>query len=650
MKKLFASFLPWVLPGALALWVAGGLRPPRDQDGFHAAAFGRTPALLNGRVQPLDSVGRNALLIMRGRRAVSYRERDDQGRLKRRRLNATEWLMETLMAPQRADTRPVFRVDHPDLKDLLGLPAEASAHFFSWNDLKAKFPAIEREARRARGVEARQRTAFDNAVVKLHQGLILFQRLKNSLKPENVDDFAAEFARFQKDVVPGLEAYRKSQAGESFDQAALTRFGRLLRRYESQGELAYPFLIPPADPGKDPAGWQTVPAAVLEPVRRAIGAVSHGGDEPISLKWPPEVADYAALATAFARGEPEAFNAALADLRQRLRTALPRAVAKGEWEFLYNQWKPFYRSIAIYFLAFLLGCFSWIGWFRGLNRGAFYLLLLGFGVHTAGIIFRMALEGRPPVTNLYSSAVFVGWGAVLLGLFLEYSFRNSLGIVMSAAVGTVTQIVAYNLSLRGDTMEMMRAVLDSNFWLTTHVLTITIGYSAMFAAGMLAIIYIVMGVFTRLLTPAHRKAIEGMVFGTVCFATLFSFVGTVTGGVWADQSWGRFWGWDPKENGALFIVLWCAVILHARCAHLVAGRGMMSLAIGGNIVTSLSWFGVNMLGVGLHSYGFMNSAFRWLMIFIASQLALIALGLVPTRYWRSHREAAPPRETVADPG
>jgi ABC-type transport system involved in cytochrome c biogenesis permease subunit len=294
----------------------------------------------------------------------------------------------------------------------------------------------------------------------------------------------------------------------------------------------------------------------------------------------------------------------------------------------------------IYFLAFLLGCCSWIGWFRGFNRSAFYLLLLGFTVHTAGIIFRMALEGRPPVTNLYSSAVFVGWGTVVLGLFLEYSFRNSIGIVMSAAVGFVTQIVAYNLSLGGDTMEMMRAVLDSNFWLTTHVLTITIGYSAMFAAGMLAILYIVMGVLTPKLTPDNRKALEGMVYGTICFATLFSFVGTVTGGVWADQSWGRFWGWDPKENGALFIVLWCAVILHARWAGLVRGRGMMNLAIGGNIVTSLSWFGVNMLGVGLHSYGFMDSAFRWLMLFIVSQLALIALGLLPERYWRS--AALPP--------
>jgi hypothetical protein len=126
-----------------------------------------------------------------------------------------------------------------------------------------------------------------------------------------------------------------------------------------------------------------------------------------------------------------------------------------------------------------------------------------------------------------------------------------------------------------------------------------------------------------------------MVYGIVCFATLFSFIGTVLGGIWADQSWGRFWGWDPKENGALIIVLWNALILHARWGGMVKERGIMNMAIFGNIVTAWSWFGTNMLGIGLHSYGFMDSAFKWLMVFMVSQLALIGLGLLPVKYWGS---------------
>jgi ABC-type transport system involved in cytochrome c biogenesis permease subunit len=173
---------------------------------------------------------------------------------------------------------------------------------------------------------------------------------------------------------------------------------------------------------------------------------------------------------------------------------------------------------------------------------------------------------------------------------------------------------------------MMQAVLDSNFGLATHVPTVTLGYSATFLAGLIAAIYLVR---TRLFSDVDRdteKAVGGMVYGSLCFALLFSFVGTVLGGIWADQSWGRFWGWDPKENGALMIVLWNALILHARWAKIAGTTGIMQLAIVGNIITAWSWFGTNMLGVGLHSYGFMDSAFFWLVAFVLLQAALILLG------------------------
>jgi cytochrome c nitrite reductase small subunit len=114
-----------------------------------------------------------------------------------------------------------------------------------------------------------------------------------------------------------------------------------------------------------------------------------------------------------------------------------------------------------------------------------------------------------------------------------------------------------------------------------------------------------------------------MVYGVVCFALLLSFVGTVLGGIWADQSWGRFWGWDPKENGAALVVLINAIILHARWGGFIRQRGIMVLAVAGNIVTAWSWFGTNMLGVGLHSYGFMDSAVFWLMAFVVTQLLIM---------------------------
>jgi ABC-type transport system involved in cytochrome c biogenesis permease subunit len=178
---------------------------------------------------------------------------------------------------------------------------------------------------------------------------------------------------------------------------------------------------------------------------------------------------------------------------------------------------------------------------------------------------------------------------------------------------------------------MMQAVLDSNFWLATHVVTITFGYAAMFLAGILAAICIFLRAFTRALTRETTAATTRMVYGIVCFATLFSFAGTVLGGIWADQSWGRFWGWDPKENGALLIVLWNAVFLHARRGGLAGMRGLMAMAVFGNIVTAWSWFGTNLLEVGLHSYGFTSGGAIALATFVAAMLLVIVLAFLPPK-------------------
>jgi ABC-type transport system involved in cytochrome c biogenesis permease subunit len=260
-------------------------------------------------------------------------------------------------------------------------------------------------------------------------------------------------------------------------------------------------------------------------------------------------------------------------------------------------------------------------------------------LHTGALGARMYIQERPPVTNLYSAAVFIGWGCVILGLGLELLYRNGMGNVVASVMGMLSLIVAHNLASSGDTLEMMQAVLDTNFWLATHVTCVSTGYTATFVAGLLGIVFVLRGVFTDSLNQPQLKTLSQMIYGILCFATFFSFVGTVLGGIWADQSWGRFWGWDPKENGALIIVLWNALILHARWAGMVKQRGMAVLTIFGNVVTAWSMFGVNMLGVGLHSYGFMEGALFWLTSFVALQLVLIGIGMLPLRHWRSF---APP--------
>jgi ABC-type transport system involved in cytochrome c biogenesis permease subunit len=213
-----------------------------------------------------------------------------------------------------------------------------------------------------------------------------------------------------------------------------------------------------------------------------------------------------------------------------------------------------------------------------------------------------------------------------------------LGNIVSSIAGCSTLIIAYFLAAGGDTITVLQAVLDTQFWLATHVTCITLGYAATYVAGLFGLMYVVFGVFTPLLNQAMRKDLARMVYGIVCFAIFFSFVGTVLGGLWADDSWGRFWGWDPKENGALIIVLWNALVLHAKWDKMVGDRGLAVLAIGGNIVTSWSWFGVNELGIGLHSYGFTEGVVLALGTFAISQLALILAGCLPTSLWWSYRQ------------
>ena len=151
------------------------------------------------------------------------------------------------------------------------------------------------------------------------------------------------------------------------------------------------------------------------------------------------------------------------------------ALQKGAREFFFNQIEPFYKAMVIYVAALLLGCLFWINLSEWVRRSGFALLVLAFVIHTIGLVFRMYLEGRPPVTNLYSSAIFIGWGACLLGMILERIYKGAIGLVVAGFIGFITLIIAHHLALSGDTMEMLQAVLDTNLWLSTHVVVVTTG-------------------------------------------------------------------------------------------------------------------------------------------------------------------------------
>jgi ABC-type transport system involved in cytochrome c biogenesis permease subunit len=587
------KLVPWIA-AALALAGAGiALVPPRPVRGFDVEEFGRLPVLEGGRVKPLDSIARNSLLLIRGAQAFQH-----EGRT----VGPTEWLLDVLFRQDVADAQPVFQIDDPDVLGLIGLP-QTSQRRFSFNTITPHLDALEKQASAAERVDVKQRTRFQRAVTQLADRVFLYFRLKNTIQIAGSPGLLVELAAAGS---PGAS-----------------------QRHVALASLAsFRPLLPPE--GASPDAWRStgeaLRAAVLGERDPALGAWGRVG-----IAWTAQ--------------DPTSFDRAVADLRARARAAAPSLAAVGrvDHEVIFNRAQPFYAGMVIYVLALLVLFASWLRFGEVLRPAAYGLLVAGAVVHTLGLVSRIVLQGRPPVTNLYSSAVFVGWVAVVLGVVLERIYRRGFGTAVAAVSGFASLIVAHHLTGDGDTMEMMRAVLDSNFWLATHVVTITIGYSGTFLAGIIAIGWTLRQHLAPRRDPATSKTLSSMVYGVVCFALFFSFLGTVLGGIWADQSWGRFWGWDPKENGALLIVLWNAIILHARWGGYVRERGIMAMAIFGNVITSLSWFGVNMLGVGLHSYGFMDKAFWALAGFIASQLALIGLALLPRRFWKpaAERGAAP---------
>jgi len=621
MKK----FLPWIISLLFLVWVIAKMIPVKEPHGFHLDGFGRLPVLVNGRVMPMDTLARLSLFGMNHHGTCTTSD----GKV----LPPIRWLLDVLMMPEHADAAKVFEVTNPDILGLFGWQqSSGKANSYSFNDFKPFFGEIEKQAGLAAETEPETRNAFQRGIIKLRDVLGLYIRLLNTVQPDDSPDFGKELQAFDLAIHPGMQAIRDREANRSFNNQDLERILFFVQRYRTLDQVKYAYAIPNPNGTAESDRWQHISQALLS-------AVATG-------KLPDPVMIFGRFISDYRSGDVNGFNQAIREYSEYLERTFPSEVNRSQLEFLFNQAQPFLQAMALYLIVFLFGLVSWLKWPKTLGKTAVILLLFAFLIHTAGLATRMYLQGRPPVTNLYSSAIFVGWGAVLLCLFLERFYRNGIGSVCASAIGFVTLLIAQNLQLDGDTLEMLRAVLDTNVWLATHVVMVTLGYSATFLAGFLGIIYIFRGLLTKSFDETTSKSLGRMMYGIVCFATLFSFVGTILGGIWADQSWGRFWGWDPKENGALLIVIWNAIILHARWGGYAREQGIAVLAVFGNIITSLSWFGVNMLGVGLHSYGFMDQAFGALLAFIMSQLAIICMGMVPQKYWRGIK--AREQRTVAE--
>ncbi len=250
----------------------------------------------------------------------------------------------------------------------------------------------------------------------------------------------------------------------------------------------------------------------------------------------------------------------------------------------------------------------------------FSLLSGGIVLHSALLAVLCVLRGLPPVTDLHSSALFAGWIGAVLATAVEKKRGDGHAGMAACIVGGLSLAAAFFIG--ADFSTPLAPVIASRTWLILHVCTIAAGYGAAGLAVILADAAILARLFTRRDDLAQRLA--GFLSGTVAAALVLTAAGVLLGGFWAEGAWGRFWGWDPKENAALMLVLWLALILHARRGGHVALAGFVNLAALSGLFLAWSWAGVNLMGAGLHSYGF-ASAGAWATLgYALIQGALVA--------------------------
>jgi len=427
-----------------------------------------------------------------------------------------------------------------------------------------------------------------------------------------------------KEQVDRIEGVDEKQL-DLYEQKIRELAGRLQRYIELTDFLGLRVLPPSSSDAKD---WESL----QESVKRAKDANEVN----------PFARSFYLMLVSYAKGDIKNFNEELSSYHRQLAREYPAQTKAARFETYFNHVAPFLHCLVFYLVIFALTCVGFVltcmgvsGMAQKLGRVAFWMLIGVLIMHTLGLIARIYISGRPPVTNLYSSAVFVAWAGVLLGVFIEVVFRLGIGTLMAAVLGFVATFFAHHLARasNGETLEVLQAVLDTNFWLSTHVICVSTGYAATAAAGILGILYLAVNVITPPLDRRFPQVLTKIIYGVLCFATFLSFTGTVLGGIWGDQSWGRFWGWDPKENGALMIVLWNALILHARWAGMIKPRGLALLAIAGIMLVGWSWIGTNQLGVGLHDYGFNKTLATIVAVTWVLMSLLIVAGLLPWQRW-----------------
>jgi len=500
-----------------------------------------------GRVKPYDTFAREVLEIIYGKSTY----KTESGESAPAYLIVMTWML----SPESWLKRPLFEVNHLDVKDRLGLAADKK-YFTSEELFKSdKFQNLMQELTDKR--QSREKmTPYFQALQRLQNQMIYFRELT---------------------------------AGRLLKVMPNTQSDTWLSVSDIPEEQQKLFII------------------VSQSIAGYLGALADKNSvEDAALK----------------------LDQAVENFETSIRQASGAAYATNDRtraEVFYYDAHPFRWAYILYFLAAVILLFIWI---RNLSSGmglVWALTLAGFTIHTAGFVFRIYLAERPPVTNMYETVVWMSWGSVLFAMILEKIYKFKSLILAGTLVGFVAMVVSDSApAILDPGIQPLEAVLRSNYWLIVHVMTITISYAAFalaFGLGDMGLIYY--AIDSRKYKDQIQKITTG-VYRAMQIGVAFLAPGIILGGVWADYSWGRFWGWDPKETWALIALLGYIIILHARLVNWIQNFGMLVAGVLTFNLVIMAWYGVNyILGAGLHSYGFGAGGVEYVSIFVLLHILLV---------------------------
>jgi cytochrome c-type biogenesis protein CcsB len=351
-----------------------------------------------------------------------------------------------------------------------------------------------------------------------------------------------------------------------------------------------------------------------------------------------------AVATAYAQADGFQFIRSSKLLREALRALSPRiypADNRLHLEQFSNHLEAFYRAIWLYSFAFFLLLFAHLrgkgALLRNLGVG---LAIMGIALHGTGIVLRCLIAGRPPVTNMYESIIWVSFAVSVFGMIFFARYRTPVYLLAALPATCLALLLVHQMPIAMPaSIDPLVPVLRDNFWLTIHVLTITLSYAAFLLAC--AFGHILLFRYARNPRGARTDApMHFWLYRVIQLGVLLLAAGTILGGVWANYSWGRFWGWDPKETWALIALLCYITTLHGRLAGWWTQFGLVVASVVCFLAVLMAWYGVNfVLGKGLHSYGFGIGGETYVITFVA--LDLLFVGFAIWRYRTSKRAMIP---------